>query len=301
MWQASTFDLPTIKKELALAAATGFTSTRVFIQYIVWQADPDGFRNRFNQFLEVAESHNISVVPVLFDDCAFGEPLQLDPFLGEQRDPIPGMVLSSWTPSPGNMIGTDPSEQANLKAYLQDMVSTYGADSRILFWDLFNEPMAKSQVGTISFLQTIFSWAREINPTQPLTVAVYGNMDKTLFSLCDVISFHAYMSTEKLEKEIANLRGFDTNTGYPVICTEWMARPLGGDFITGLPLLKSENVWCYQWGLVNGRTQTQFPWWNAAGGEVDSTHGWFHDIFHSDLTPYRPDEIAVIKAQALKL
>jgi len=83
--------------------------------------------------------------------------------------------------------------------------------------------------------------------------------------------------------------------GRPVICTEWMARARGSRFDTDLPVFKQERVGCYQWGLVNGRTQAQFPWWNGPGGQVDPKVGWFHDILHSDGTPYRPDEVETIR------
>lgn len=70
MWQAETFDPKTIDRELAWAHQLGYNSCRVFIQYIVWKQDPKGFKNRFDQFLSIAEKHKISVMPIPFDDCA---------------------------------------------------------------------------------------------------------------------------------------------------------------------------------------------------------------------------------------
>ncbi len=55
-------------------------------------------------------------------------------------------------------------------------------------------------------------------------------------------------------------------------------------------MFKSENIGCYQWGLVNGRTQCQYSWWNKPGGEVDPKTGWFHDILYKDGIPYRKEE-----------
>jgi hypothetical protein len=96
MWQNETFDPATIDRELAWAEGLGYNSCRVFVQYIVWKADPAGFKQRFTKLLEIADKHQLRVMPVLFDDCAFGDPPQYDPYLGKQREPTPGMILPSW-------------------------------------------------------------------------------------------------------------------------------------------------------------------------------------------------------------
>ena len=65
---AGSFDPPTIDRELGWATRLGFNSCRVFLQYLVWQADPDGFNKRFEQFLSIAQGHGITVMPIFFDD-----------------------------------------------------------------------------------------------------------------------------------------------------------------------------------------------------------------------------------------
>ena len=78
-----------------------------------------------------------------------------------------------------------------------------------------------------------------------------------------------------------------------MICTEYMARTKGSRFQNCLPVFKEENVGCYNWGLVSGRTQTIIPWdWAKEGAEPGV---WFHDIFHPDGTAYDPEEVTVIK------
>ncbi len=293
-WQAETFDPETFDRELGWAEKIGFNSARCFIQYLVWKHDPEGFKRRFDQFLTTAQRHGITVMPVLFDDCTFGEPPQMDPYLGKQREPIPGMILPSWTPSPGRKLGLDPQERPSLKQYVQDMIASFRNDKRIIAWDLYNEPMNVAAVGTPELLGDIFSWAREAGPSQPITISLWnGNaaINEVMLAESDVISFHLYGPLEQLKRRIAEMK----RLGRPVICTEWMARAKGSRFETDLPLFKQEKVGCYQWGLVNGRTQAQFPWWNRPNGRVDPNVGWFHDILHSDGTPYRPSEIETIR------
>jgi hypothetical protein len=295
-WWENTLDTAIIGRELGWAHDLRYTSTRVFLQYIVWKDDPAAFKKNFSLFLELASSRQISVMPVLFDDCAFGQPVQPDPYLGKQRDIIPGMILSNWTPSPGAKLGTDPAEAESLRRFVHDMLKTFGHDRRIILWDLFNEPMNEAKVGTPDFLVRLFAWAREVNISQPVTIAPWFSpldhpLNMVMIANSDIITYHLYANREDMADRIAALK----RQNRPVVCTEWMARPAGSSYEKDLPLFQSEKVAAYQWGLVNGRTQCQFPWWNKPGGGVDSTYGWFHDILHTNGSPYRQEEIDVIR------
>ena len=293
-WQAETFDPETIDRELGWAKGIGFNTTRCFVQYIVWKDEPEGFKKRLERFLTIADKHGITVMPVLFDDCTFGSPPQMDPYLGKQREPIPGMILPSWTPSPGRKLGLDREQRPSLRRYVEDVIRSFGNDRRVVAWDLYNEPMNQAGVGTPDLLGDVLSWARQGRPSQPITISVWnGNaaINEVMLAESDVISFHLYGPREQLDERITEMK----RLGRPVICTEWMARAMGSRFDTDLPLLKQEKVGCYQWGLVNGRTQAQFPWWNKPGGQVDPNVGWFHDILHNDGTPYRPEEVEAIR------
>src|SRR3954469_21927209 len=96
MWQAETFDLPTIDRELGYAHDLGFTSVRVFLHHLLWEQDSAGFLKRMDMFLAVADKHGIGVMFVPFDSC-------WDPFpkLGKQHDPVPHRHNSGWVQSPG--------------------------------------------------------------------------------------------------------------------------------------------------------------------------------------------------------
>ena len=221
-WSAETFHEKTIDRELGWAHGLGFTTTRVFIQYIVWKHDPAGFKKRFEKFLALAAKHGVSVMPVPFDDCTFGTPKQHDPFLGKQREPLPGMILPSWTPSPGRKLGGDLAERPALKRYVQDMLATFGKDERVIVWDLFNEPMGPVEVGQPALLEEIFTWAGVVRPQQPLTMGVWNDnaaVNRVMLARSDVISFHRYASFAGLQRYIAEMK----KHGRPLICTEWMA------------------------------------------------------------------------------
>jgi len=84
MWQADTFDLPTIDRELGWAQNLGMNTMRVFLHNLLWQQDSAGFLRRMDQFLQVADKHHIRIMFVLLDSV--WDP---DPKLGKQRDPRP--------------------------------------------------------------------------------------------------------------------------------------------------------------------------------------------------------------------
>src|SRR5215475_16051197 len=67
MWQADTFDLPTIDRELGWAESLGMNTMRVFLHNLLWQGDGSDFLDRMDKFLAVADKHHIRPVFVLFD------------------------------------------------------------------------------------------------------------------------------------------------------------------------------------------------------------------------------------------
>src|SRR5687767_2190334 len=96
MWQADTFDLATIDRELSWAKGLGFNSMRVFLHHLLWEQDPKGFLKRLDQYLEVSDKHGIGTMFVLFDSVWDPEPK-----LGKQREPQKGLHNSGWLQSPG--------------------------------------------------------------------------------------------------------------------------------------------------------------------------------------------------------
>ena len=312
MWQESTFDPEQIDKELGWAESLGMNTMRVFLHDLLWQQDALGFRNRLDQFLTIAVRHHIRPMFVLFDSC--WDPL---PHLGPQHPPIPGIHNSGWVQSPGAAALSDPDQAPRLKAYVLGVVGAFANDHRILAWDVWNEPGSdqtdnypktelkndKKVALVAALLPQVFAWAREMNPTQPLTSGVYdvdtsaddGALDQIAqiqLRESDVITFHNYSWPESFKAEIAWLRRFHR----PVICTEYMARSVGSTFDTILPIAKQELVGAINWGLVAGKTQTYYPWESWQHPYILSDPPvWFHEVFRSDGTPYRQAEADLIR------
>lgn len=288
MWQADTFDPKSIDRELGWAADLGMNSVRVYLHDLAWQADAKGFKKRMGEFLDIAKKHKIRPLFCIFDDC-----WNTNPQIGKQPEPTPGVHNSGWVQSPSSAIVTEPKEWDRLEKYVEDILTTFGKDDRILLWDLYNEPgNTNLKEKSLPLLQKVFQWARKAKPSQPVSVGVWFD-NKTLndyqLANSDVITFHNYNHAGDLEKQIENLK----KLGRPVICTEYMARTRNSKFETCLPVFKKHNVGCYNWGLVAGKTNTIYPWNSPKNAPEPKV--WFHDIFRPDGTAFDPKEVALIK------
>lgn len=79
-----------------------------------------------------------------------------------------------------------------------------------------------------------------------------------------------------------------------MICTEYMARIRNSRFSNILPLLKKHNVGAINWGFVAGKSNTIYAW-DTPISTGEQPIEWFHDIYIKDGTPYRQDEVNLIK------
>jgi hypothetical protein len=290
MWQTDTFDPKTIDKEFGYAENIGFNTMRVFLHSLAWKQDPTGFKKHINEFLIIANKHHIKPLFVFFDDCWNKEPK-----IGKQPDPKPGIHNSGWMQDPGQPASENAANYPLLKKYVQDILTTFGNDKRILLWDLYNEPGNSGKgIKSLPLLKKVFEWAREVSPSQPVTSGVWDwNLTElNTFQLgnSDVITYHNYDKEPDHLKVIKFFKVFDR----PLICTEYMARTRNSLFETVMPMLKKQNVAAINWGFVAGKTNTIYAW-DTPMPNGDEPKTWFHDIFRNDGTPYSPDEVALIK------
>jgi hypothetical protein len=291
MWQAETFDTATINRELGYAQSIGMNSMRVYLHHLAWEVDPEGFKDRMDRYLSIADKRGISTLFVFFDDC-------WDPTYkkGEQPKPEPGIHNSGWVRDPGDLLKTDTTLIITLEKYVKDVLLRFKDDKRIVLWDLYNEP-GNNNLGnaSIDLLQDSFEWGREVNPSQPLSAGVWNKelVDLNRYQLdnSDVITYHNYSDKVDHKKWIDSLR----TTGRPLICTEYMARTRNSLFKDIMPLLKEENIGAYNWGLVAGKTNTIYAW-DAPMPDGKEPKVWFHDIFRKDGTPYSREEVELIKS-----
>lgn len=308
MWQAETFDPETIDRELGWAASAGFNCMRVFLHDMAWKVDPSGFEQRIGQYLDIAGKHGIRTLFVLFDSVWNPRPK-----LGPQEEPVPGVHNSRWVQSPHIDIQKDANRYEELKPYVIAILTRFKDDDRVLGWDLLNEPGncsgnydegwtgKEKEAAHIVLLGKLFDWAREVNPSQPLTAGVWidvgarvnpvNPLDKLMLEESDIITFHTYAPLAGAKKAVEWLLQADR----PLVCTEYMSRGSGSTFETILPYFKEMNVGAINWGLVSGRSQTIYPWDSWTKKYTEEPKPWFHDVFRKDGTPYDSSEVELIR------
>lgn len=306
MWQAETFDPETIGRELGWAAGLGMNAIRLYLHDLVFDADGDAFLERIDRVLDLADGHGIRAIPVLFDGVWNPRPR-----LGPQPEPKPRLHNSMWVQGPGSEVLLDRSRWPQLRPYVAAVLERFGADRRVVAWDLFNEPdqidldtiaagsgADKSRAAT-ELLDVVFDWSRELDPTQPLTAGIWeyesnhrptaNDLNTLILERSDIITFHCYEPADALTAVIDRLSVHDR----PLVCTEWLARTAGST-VDLLDVFATHGVGAINWGLVDGRTQTRYPWrsWTEP---VDDDEPWFHELLHADGTPYDDDEAATFR------
>jgi len=291
MWSNETFDAATIDKELGWAEELGFTTMRVFLSSVVWNKDAVGLKKRIDQFLNISLKHGIKPMFVFFDDCWNSES-----YYGKQPDPKPGVHNSGWVQDPSVSLRKDTITLfPKLEKYVKDILTTFRDDNRILMWDLYNEPGNSNHgINSLPLLRNVFKWARQVNPTQPLSVGIwyFGSSELNSFQIqnSDIITYHNYAD----EREHQLWINFLKIQNRPMICTEYMARRNNSRFENIMPLLKRNNIGAINWGFVSGKTNTIFAWDEPRPNEKEPPL-WFHDIYRTDKTPFDIKEIEFIK------
>jgi len=313
MWQADTFDPTTIDRELGWAESLGFNSVRVFLHDLAWKQDQAGFYDRVDKFLSIAERHHIGAMLVIFDSVWNPRPRP-----GKQPEPRPYVHNSGWVQSPGAEILGNPARHDELEPYVKGVVGRFKDDRRIDLWDVFNEPDNDNAISykdleipnkvamATLLIEKVFRWAREAHASQPLTAAPWlpdfgdrkkmNDSDRAMLDGSDVITFHNYAKPDDMRVRVTNLR----TLGRPIICSEYMARPVGSTFDPILGYLKGERVGAYSWGFIAGKSQTIYPWDSWEKKYTAEPAIWFHDILRKDGTPYDAKEVAYIRGLTQK-
>ncbi len=294
MWQEETFDSVTIDRELGWAEELGMNCMRVYLHHLAWKIDKDGFKNRLDEYLNIADKHGIKTIVVFFDDC-----WEATYQAGKQPNPKPGIHNSGWVRDPGDLLFEDSTLIIELEEYIKDILTTFKIDERIVMWDLYNESGSAYGEDSFPLLKQVFTWARDISPEQPLTSSLWDCPSIRIISYImansDIITYHNYRDPMDHQQVIENLKQFNR----PLVCTEYMGRKNNSLFSNIMPMLKKENVGAISWGFVAGKTNTKYGWGEPMPDGADPEI-WFHDILRPDGTPYSQDEITLIKSLTSK-
>ncbi|MBE5761211.1 MAG: hypothetical protein E7334_04350 [Clostridiales bacterium] len=317
-WQEYGFEekLKTADREFALMESIGYNSIRIIIEYEVWDRQHDGFMERLDRYLACANSHGITAMIVLSNECSVRTPTYVPPVFGEQLwQPgyHGGKDFKTWYQNNGDnrySILDDPTIAPKYYEMVREIITEYKNDERVLVWNIMNEPGNGRGSKSLPHLKKFFEIGWEIDPIQPLTADVWRGMkdgrptsEIECFALdnSDVISYHSYQNYYKNVLIIKQLKEYDR----PIFNTEWLSRIAGNTLQEMLPLFYLENIGSYNWGFVAGKYQTYEPSqgvWKKyeeqgydAVKHLDFTK-WQHDLYRpGGRFPYDPAEIEIIK------
>lgn len=210
----------TFDQQLVLAAQNGYNAVRIRFDMTEWATNESGFFASVDTLLRVAASHKMRVMPVLFSDTDCNR------------------------------------DNGQISNYVSHTIKRYGADGRILAWDLYEHPGEKCMDKTRlhALIRLLFATARyefanqpltstpclkvetfspDFNPRKALTHGVRNGWNKLLYgggssadlcylqwSLSDVLSF----SSNQTPMQIGWLTSIAYRFGRPIFCTDWSAR-----------------------------------------------------------------------------
>ena len=246
---------------------------------------------------------------MLFDSC-------WDPYpkLGPQHAPTPGVHNSGWVQSPGAKALQDPAQYPRLRGYVTGVVGAFGKDTRVLGWDVWNEPdnTNASSYGTqepankvelvLALLPQVFAWAREAGAEQPLTSGVWKGdwssdeklspTERIQLEQSDVISFHNYDSgagvreAHQVAAALPAARSSAPSTWRAATAARSRA-PAGREEVQGrghqLGLRRGQDADLPALGLVAEALR------RPRAGDLVPRH------LQQDGTPYRQDEVELIR------
>ena len=342
-WQEKTFDPDLIDKELKLSASIGMNTHRVFLHDLLWQQDSMGFLSRIDKFLEISHKNGIKTLLVFFDDVWHPMPKlgkQPEPIphvhnSGWVQSPGAKILYDSLSHNKlksyvKGIIGKFANDQRVLGWDLYNEPGQKGISSHNIpkerSIDLYKkvgikitdnnyseynlneiDPKDKKQKYTLSLLKYTVKWAREVNPSQPLTIGIYewdikwdsmnnlSELNQFILNNSDIISFHSYASKKEVLRKVNELQNYNR----PILCTEYIAREYENTFENVLPIFNDNKIGAYNWGLVSGKTNTIYPWKRWDSTYTGPPKKWHHDIFYKDGKPYSSDEIELIKSLSL--
>lgn len=278
MWEEYHPDV--IDRELSYARACGLNIVQVYLNYLTWKKYGRDYLNHIEDFLQRANKHGLKVSPIFFDDVGSVEPPHLAPY----ESPIPGVHNSRMQGSPGrDIIDNHYAEhRADLKAYVQAVVIAHKSDSRIIFWQTYNEP---SHPTTLPLLADSYGWIKSAGSSIPISATGGGAFFGSYYS--DFPTFHSYLDP-KAPREQNMVLG---DGGPEHVCTETLDRP-GVDIPKLVKYFSARKTGWVVWELMIGRDNCRFPWGSPQGAPEPVYP--FHGLIYPDGHPWSAEDIKII-------
>jgi hypothetical protein len=217
---------------------------RIWLDWHAWCAIEDDMFDALDAALEVLDSNDIAMMPVLFNrwnDAAL---------------PM-GMVADRDLTTGGYSFD-------KFRKYVNGLMQRFGDDDRVALWDLCNEPKAPRIDAEVNFRETVWlsrvaDWVRR-GSDKPITIGTMtGDFVRIYATLVDVISFHPYCiqlgeMDEMCRVHLEIAREYEK----PLLCTEackgsFDDQERGTQARDDVESLTRHGIGWLLWQLVEGR------------------------------------------------
>lgn len=257
-----------IEKELKAAQKYyGINTLRVYLHNLVFDGEKAQMLKRIDQFLAICQKHGIKPGFTFFDDCWNHSGIEFGP----QQPPVDGRHNGRWAACPQDSERKD-ENLPRLKAYVQEIIKAHRADTRVLWWEVFNEP--NSSPFSANLRKLGYQWAKEVKPTQPV-LCCWDNSPET-----DIVDAHNYSADwagwdRQADMDPAKGAVFTeagarwfaprASNGSPTEVIHWLRdRKAAGKYVPGVYLcweLMVGNSNCrWYWGTPDGAPEPTVPW-----------------------------------------
>ena len=195
----------------------GMNAIRFWLDTQSYYCNSSAFREKLEQIIGIISDHSCRAMPTLFNRWHT---------VGGDHDWGGVYVDHFWHLC---NVGANPE---TFDDYLRDIVSRYQKDSRILMWDMCNEPQLRTRdemnepvkQAEYNWLSHVCEVVREACPGTPITIGAlhYGDPIKILEPLMDVICCHPYHGWDdgKMAEGLDELVTLANQKGKPLIANE---------------------------------------------------------------------------------
>ena len=273
------YDPVTNDLELHYASIYGINCVRVYLHYFIYLKDKERLLKNVEDFLSRADKYGIKVEFVFFDDCWHEPEKEILKANYQYPNPIFGVHNSRWLLSPGHDVLNHYEEHRDrLKAYVQEIVSAHKADSRIAFWETYNEPKTKTPA-ILKLIKDAQIWVHETGTKIPVTAT--GETGKYCGdSFSDFLSWHHYNPDYSFRADPVHALNTESmcrkQQSVPDLVAHWKGK-------TGF------IVW--EFGI--GRDDCRFYWGETAEHPATVEHDKpFHGLVFADGHPWSTNDIA---------
>ncbi len=258
------FNLAETKRDFGYAHSIHLNALRMWASYEFWKQSPEKFQSGFDQMLGVAKKNDIRILISLFENDGVA-PTEENMYT---TDPTKAFAIQS----PGRDVAMgDKAGWEAPRAFLQWFMKRYGNDDRLIAIEVMNEPsLGKNGLpGTVPFAQSMFTTAKQMQGTVPLTLgsAELKVADMFLPLGLDIVQFHDNFpkTAEEFEGRITEALAFGKEHNLPVWLTEWQrmrtsasgfgkekisAEERGTDYASLAPIVQKYPVGSFFWCLM---------------------------------------------------